>query len=96
MRQLAVSLFGAAASCLRFAVITALLAFTTLPLMAQEQPIPAELSFLNKVGKPYRIANETWTEMQTPLGGRGMDGVGKVYAENNSGFQSPLQAQRRP
>ena len=96
MRQLAVSLFGTAASCLRFALITALLAFTTLPLMAQEQPIPAELSFLNKVGKPYRIANEPWTEIQTPQGGRGMDGVGKVYAESVGSFPSSLQAQRRP
>ena len=39
MRQLAVSLIGVAASCLRFAVITALLAFMALPLTAQEQPI---------------------------------------------------------
>ncbi len=41
MRQLAVSLLGAVASPVRFAVITALLAFMTLPLLAQEQPIPA-------------------------------------------------------
>ena len=47
MRQLAVSRFGAVASLLRFAIITALLAFATLPCLAQEQPIPAELSFLN-------------------------------------------------
>lgn len=78
MRQLAVSLCGAVASPLRFAVITALLAFTTLPSLAQEQPIPAELSFLNKIGKPYRITYEPWTEMQIPQGNRGMDGVGKV------------------
>ena len=52
MRHFALSLFGAAVSCLRFAVIAAMLAFITLPLMAQEQPIPAELSFLNKLGKP--------------------------------------------
>jgi OmpA-OmpF porin, OOP family len=68
MRQPAVSLFGA----------FALLAFTTLPLLAQEQPIPAELSFLNKIGKPYRITYEPWTEMQIPQGNRGSDGVGKV------------------
>ena len=78
MRQLAVSLFRAVAFPLRFAVITALLAFTTLPLLAQEQPIPAELSFLNKIGKPYRITYEPWTELQIPQGNRGMDGVGKV------------------
>src|ERR1035437_9640547 len=47
MRHLALSLIRAAASRLRFAVITPLLAFTTLPLMAQEQPIPAGLTFLN-------------------------------------------------
>jgi hypothetical protein len=41
MRQPAVSLSGAGASRLRFAVITALLAFTALPLLAQEQPLPA-------------------------------------------------------
>ena len=55
MRQLAVSLFGAVASPLRFAVITALLAFTTLPLLAQEQTIPAELSFLNKIPRPQNL-----------------------------------------
>jgi len=78
MRHLALSLFGAAVSCLRFAVITAMLAFITLPLMAQEQPIPAELSFLNKLGKPYRITYEPWTELQIPEGNRGSGGVGKV------------------
>ena len=78
MRQPAVSLSGAGASRLRFAVITALLAFTALPLLAQEQPLPAELSFLNKLGKPYRITYEPWTEMQIPQGNRGMNGVGKV------------------
>jgi outer membrane protein OmpA-like peptidoglycan-associated protein len=78
MRHLALSLFGAAVSCLLFAVITAMLAFITLPLMAQEQPIPAELSFLNKLGKPYRITYEPWTELQIPEGNRGSGGVGKV------------------
>jgi len=78
MRQLAVLLFGAVASPLRFAVVTALLAFTTLPLLAQERPLPPELSFLNKIGKPYHINYEPWTEMQIPPGNRGMDGVGKV------------------
>ena len=78
MRHLALSLFGAAVSCLRFAVITALLVFVTLPLLAQEQPIPAELSFLNKVGKPYRITYEPWTELQIPQGNSGMNGIGKV------------------
>ena len=78
MRQPALSLSGAAASHLHFAVLTTLLAFTTLPLLAQEQPIPAELSFLNKIGKPYRITYEPWTELQIPEGNRGMDGVGKV------------------
>jgi len=78
MRQRAVSLFGAVASPLRFAVIAALLAFTPLPFLAQEQPIPAELSFLNKIGKPYRITYEPWTEMQIPEGNRGSGGVGKV------------------
>ena len=78
MRQPAVSLFGAVASPLRFAVITALLAFTTLPFLAQEQPIPAELSFLNKIGKPYHITYEPWTEMQIPTGNYGNGGVGKM------------------
>ena len=78
MRHLALSLFGAAASRLRFAVIAASLAFTALPLMAQEQPIPAELSFLNTVGKPYRITYEPWTEMQLPTGNYGSGGVGKM------------------
>ena len=78
MRHLAHSLFGAAASRLRFVVIAAMLAFTTLPLLAQEQPIPAELAFLNTVGKPYRITYEPWTEMQMPTGNYGNGGVGKM------------------
>jgi len=78
MGQLTVSLFRANASSLRCAAIVALLAFTIPPLAAQEQPIPAELSFLNKIGKPYRITYEPWTELQIPEGNRGMGGVGKV------------------
>jgi len=76
MRQRVVSLFGAVASPLRFAVIAALLAFTPLPSLAQEQPIPAELSFLNKIGKPYRITYEPWTEIKIPPGNDG--GFGKI------------------
>jgi len=72
------SLSGAAVSRMRIAVITAMLAFTTIPILAQEKPIPPELAFLNKLGKPYRITYEPWTEMQIPQGNRGMDGVGKV------------------
>ena len=78
MHQRAVSLFGAVVSPVRLAVTTAMLAFTTLPLLAQEQPIPAELSFLSKIGRPYRITYEPWTELQIPQGNRGMDGVGRV------------------
>src|ERR1700693_1290549 len=78
MRELAVSLFGVVGAALGSAVITVSIAFTTLPLLAQEQPIPAELSFLNKIGKPYRITYEPWTELQIPQGNRGMGGVGKV------------------
>ena len=78
MRHPALSLSGPVASRLRFAVITALLAFMTLPLLAQEQPIPAELSFLNKLGKPYRITYEPWTEMQMPTGNCGNGGAGKM------------------
>jgi outer membrane protein OmpA-like peptidoglycan-associated protein len=78
MRHPALSLSGPVASRLRFAVITALLAFMTLPLLAQEQPIPAELSFLNKLGKPYRITYEPWTEMQMPTGNYGNGGAGKM------------------
>ena len=77
MRNLALSLFGAACRS-RFAVIATLLAFMSLPLLAQEQPIPAELAFLNKLGKPYRITYEPWTEMQMPTGNNGMGGVGKM------------------
>jgi len=78
MRQPDVSFAGAAASYLRFAVITAVLAFTTYPAVAQEQPIPAELQFLNKLGKPYRITYEPWTEMQIPTGNYGSGGIGKM------------------
>jgi outer membrane protein OmpA-like peptidoglycan-associated protein len=55
-----------------------LLAAVALPCLAQEHPIPAELSFLNKLGKPYRITYEPWAELQIPEGNRGMGGVGKV------------------
>jgi outer membrane protein OmpA-like peptidoglycan-associated protein len=55
-----------------------LLTAVALPCLAQEQPIPAELSFLNKIGKPYRITYEPWTELQIPQGNRGTDGVGKM------------------
>jgi outer membrane protein OmpA-like peptidoglycan-associated protein len=55
-----------------------LLTAVALPCLAQEQPIPAELTFLNKIGKPYRITYEPWAELQIPEGGRGADGVGKV------------------
>ena len=68
------SLAGAALSHLCFALIAALLAFTALPLLAQEQPIPPELAFLNKVGKPYRITYEPWAEMQFPDKDRGNTG----------------------
>jgi outer membrane protein OmpA-like peptidoglycan-associated protein len=78
MHKLALPLLPAGTSRLRFAIITALLVFTALPFLAQEQPIPAELSFLNKVGKPYRITYEPWTEMKMPDGDRGGGGVGKV------------------
>ena len=78
MRQPALSLAGAASSRLRFAIITAFLVFTALPSLAQEQPIPAELAFLNKLGKPYYITYEPWTELQIPQGNRGSGGVGKV------------------
>src|SRR5579872_4012027 len=53
-----------------------LLAAVALPCLAQEQPIPAELSFLNKIGKPYRITYEPWTEIKIPQGNDG--GFGKV------------------
>lgn len=78
MRQLALLLLVAVTYDLRFAVVTALFAFTAFPLLAQEQPIPAELSFLNKLGKPYRITYEPWTETQIPPGNPGMGRVGKV------------------
>ena len=55
-----------------------LLTAVALPCLAQEQPIPAELSFLNKLGKPYRITYEPWAELQIPQGNRGMDGVGRM------------------
>ena len=78
MRRLAVSRFRTVAFSLRFAPLASLLAFTTLPLLAQEQPIPAELGFLNKIGKPYRITYEPWVELQIPQGNRGMGGVGRM------------------
>jgi outer membrane protein OmpA-like peptidoglycan-associated protein len=63
---------------LRFAVTSTLIAFMAFPVMAQEKPIPPELSFLNKLGKPYRITYEPWTEMQMPTGNNGMNGAGKM------------------
>ncbi len=76
MRQRVVSLFATVVSPLGFAVTAALLAFTPVPSLAQEQPIPAELGFLNKIGKPYRITYEPWTEMKIPQGNDG--GFGKM------------------
>ncbi len=70
--------FFEAASRLRIPMIIAMLAFTALPVLSQEQPIPAELGFLNKVGNPYRITYEPWTEMQMPTGNYGSGGVGKM------------------
>jgi len=58
------------------------LLFTPLPFLAQEQPIPAELSFLNKIGKPYRITYEPWTEMQIPEGNREAAGLARWCAES--------------
>ncbi len=55
-----------------------LLTAIALPCLAQEPPLPAELAFLYKVGKPYRITYEPWTELQIPQGNRGSGGVGKV------------------
>jgi len=55
-----------------------LLSIVALPCLAQDQPIPAELSFLNTIGKPYHITYEPWTEMQLPTGNYGNDGVGKI------------------
>ena len=43
-----------------------------------QQPIPAELSFLNNLGKPYNITYEPWTEMQMPTGNYGNGGIGKM------------------
>jgi len=68
----------AAASPLRFAILAALLALTTVPLLAQEPPLPPELSFLNKLGKPYHITYEPWTEMQLPTGNYGSGGIGRL------------------
>lgn len=77
MHPRSLTLFRAVGLC--FSSITAaLLLFSAQPSLAQEHPIPAELSFLNTVGKPYRITYEPWTEMQIPQGNRGMGGVGKV------------------
>ena len=55
-----------------------LLTAVAIPCLAQESPLPAELSFLSKIGKPYRITYEPWTEMQIPEGNRGSGGVGKM------------------
>jgi outer membrane protein OmpA-like peptidoglycan-associated protein len=55
-----------------------LLTIVALPCLAQEPSLPAELSFLYKIGKPYRITYEPWTELQIPGGDRGGGGVGKL------------------
>ncbi|MGD0740064.1 MAG: OmpA family protein [Terracidiphilus sp.] len=49
-----------------------------LPCLGQQQPIPAELSFLSNLGKPYNITYEPWTEMQLPTGNYGLGGIGRV------------------
>ena len=55
-----------------------LLIAVAIPSLAQEQPIPAELTFLSNIGKPYRITYEPWTEMQMPEGNYGNGGIGKM------------------
>ena len=90
------SLAWAAPSRLRFAIIIVLLVFTTLPFQAQEKPIPAELAFLNKLGKPYRITYELWTEMQIPQGNRGMNGVGKVVRGKHGQFPGIVLGAKTP
>jgi hypothetical protein len=55
-----------------------LLTAAAIPCLAQEASLPAELSFLSKVGKPYRITYGPSAELQIPQGNRGMNGAGKV------------------
>ena len=55
---------------------TFLLTAFALPCLAQDQPIPSELDFLNKIVKPYHITYEPWTETMIPGGNRG--DVGKL------------------
>ncbi len=49
------SLAFAAPSILRFAILTALILLRALLFLAQQKPIPAELSFPNKLARPCRI-----------------------------------------
>jgi outer membrane protein OmpA-like peptidoglycan-associated protein len=62
----------------RLSLCALLLALAVLPCAAQEVPLPAELSFIYKFGKPYRMTYEPWTEMQMPPGNLGSGGVGKM------------------
>jgi hypothetical protein len=55
-----------------------LLSAVTIPCLAQESPLPAELTFLSKIGKSYRITYEPRTELQIPEGNRGSGWVGKM------------------
>jgi hypothetical protein len=55
-----------------------LLTAAAIPCVAQEAPLPAELSFISKVGKPHRITYESWAEMQMPKGNYGSGGLGKM------------------
>jgi outer membrane protein OmpA-like peptidoglycan-associated protein len=63
---------------LRFALLATMFVLSTLAVIAQDLPMPPELTFLYKVGKPYRVNYEPWAEVMMPTGDRGLNGVGKL------------------
>ncbi len=91
MQSIALSLFVISASRLRFVFIAALLAFITLPVMAQDLPMPPELTFLYKIGKPYRVTYEPWTELLMPEGNLGNTAFGKMTRGKHWQFPIILQ-----
>jgi len=61
------------------------------PCLAQETPLPPELSFLSKVGKPYRITYEPWTNCKYRREIGEAAGLARWRAESIGRFPSSFQ-----
>ena len=75
-----------------FALAAAFLAVTAaLPALGQEPPLPAELTFLSAISKPYGVALESWAKVQIPTDVRGCCGNGKIVSGKHWSFKVAVQ-----